>query len=265
MANSGLKWFRLAVEFDDNFELVVAEYESKGFEVLIRLFQKIYGNGYYCQWNREVALLFSRKYGVGVNVVEEIVRAAIRRDLFNEEMFKKHSILTSHGIQKWYFDSAGRRTFVEAIKEYLLLTDVEIRENANIIIKNVSRNGENVSRKNTQYITKQNNTCSSENTYYGIYKNVSLASDSYSYIISKIGEEKTQIYIERLSAFLNKNKEVVLDAPSTIIKWALEDKVKEEKKGGTDNRLGINKGMESGNYSSEELNAIFDNLSYEDI
>ena len=146
MSKTGLKWFRMDVVFDDNFELVCAEYGSKAFEVIVRLWQKVYESGYYCEWNEEVALLFARKYSLGGSAVSEITKCAVKRGLFDRQMLDRYGILTSHGIQEWYFDSVDRRKTVEIVKDYLLVDVAQKLKDVNIIYKNVSKNAENVSR-----------------------------------------------------------------------------------------------------------------------
>jgi len=70
---SGLEFFPLDVHMDDKVELIEAEFGLAGFAVIVKLYQKIYGAGYYCEWSKEVALLFGKKIGLGVNAVSEIV------------------------------------------------------------------------------------------------------------------------------------------------------------------------------------------------
>lgn len=150
MAKSGLDYFPLACHFDDNIELIEAEFGLQGLAIIVKLYQKIYGElGYYCEWNDEVALLFSRKacgLSEGGNVVSEVVKAAVKRGIFDEEIFSKYGILTSAGIQKRYFEAAKRRNEIEVEKSYLLLSADNIPNNVNIISKNVCRNEKNVYR-----------------------------------------------------------------------------------------------------------------------
>ena len=118
----GLDYFRLDCHLDTKFQLIEAEFGLKGFAVVVKLFQMIYGElGYYCEWNEDVALMFGDQTRLGLNAVSEIVTAAIKRKLFDKHMFDKYRILTSPGIQKWYFESVSRRERVEVIQEYLLI------------------------------------------------------------------------------------------------------------------------------------------------
>lgn len=141
---SGLEYFPLDVHLDEKFELIEAEFGLTGFAVIVKLLQRIYGGqGYYCEWTNEVALLFGRFCGSGVGVVSEIVSAAVRRGIFDRELFDRYHILTSVGIQKRYFEAVSRRKKVEVEKAYLLLKCAQISENVCISGENV-----NISSKN---------------------------------------------------------------------------------------------------------------------
>ena len=143
----GLDYFELDCHFDDDVKLVQAEYGLKAFAVIVKLWQKIYGErGYYCEWNEDVLLLFMSENGMtcdNKNLISGIISACIRRNLFSGALFKKYGILTSSGVQKRYLKAVSRRERVELIKEYLLISVG--RDNKNVVIKSISdgRNAEN--------------------------------------------------------------------------------------------------------------------------
>lgn len=140
----GLDYFSMDVHLDDKFQLIEAEFGLKGFAVVVKLYQKIYGGlGYYCEWNEEVSLLFRSRCGLGGNDVSEIVSAAVRRGLFDERLLKTYGILTSSGIQKRYFEATERRKCVQVFEEYLLLNISDLPSNVCIKSINVDINSEN--------------------------------------------------------------------------------------------------------------------------
>ncbi len=144
MADTGVKYFPLDVHLEDNVRLIEAEFGLKGFAIIVKLYQKIYSVGYYCEWNDEVALLFAQECGVSKSAVSEILAASIRRDIFDGHLFDVYGILTSSGIQRRYLDIVKRRASVDLIEEYLLVPDTQKYQNVNILSKNVYRNPENV-------------------------------------------------------------------------------------------------------------------------
>lgn len=143
--NNGINYFPLNVHLDDKFELIEAEFGLKGFAIVVKLFQKIYGQqGYYCEWTEDVALLFGKNVGLGGDAVSEIARAAIKRGIFDSELYDKYQILTSRGIQERYFEAVSRRKEVEVRKEYLLIKVDQIYKNVRILNENVNISSKNV-------------------------------------------------------------------------------------------------------------------------
>ena len=146
----GLDYFELDCHMDEKVRLIQAEFGLKGFAVIVLLLQEIYGGrGYYMSWDDDRSLLFMSENGVtggDKNLIQDIVAACIRRNIFSEELFHKYQILTSSGIQKRYLNAVARREKVELKKEYLLI-NVDINR-ISVDIKSISanRNEENVDR-----------------------------------------------------------------------------------------------------------------------
>ena len=127
-------------------QLIEAEFGIKGFGVVVRLRQMIHGQeGYYIEWTKEVALLFSHNIGEGEGVVSEIIEASIKRGIFDREIFDKYGVLTSREIQETFFEATKRRKNQKIYGDILLVNadslpvDVRIKlENANISEKNAN-------------------------------------------------------------------------------------------------------------------------------
>lgn len=135
----GLDYFELDCLLDDKVKLIQAEFGLKGFAVVVKLYQKIYRiNGYYCEWNEEMLLLFLVENGLSSdskNLINEIVMACIRRGIFSERLFNKFGILTSSGVQKRYLNATSKREIVELKKEYLL---INVGKNSkNVVINSI--------------------------------------------------------------------------------------------------------------------------------
>lgn len=151
---NGVDYFPLDVNLEDNICLIEAEFGLTGFALVVKLYQKIYSLGYYCEWNDEVALLFGRETGLGGKAVSEIVSASIRRGIFNKELYEKYRVLTSNGIQKRYFEIVSRRKSVDVDKRYLLINVTNLQNCVDINPENVYINPENVNN-NTQSKVKE--------------------------------------------------------------------------------------------------------------
>ena len=240
---SGIDYFPLNVALDDKVKLIEAEFGLTGFAVVVKLWQKIYGQeGYYCEWTEEVALLFSRELGLGGNTVSEIVSATLRRGLFDRELFDKYKILTSQGIQTRYFEAVGRRKGLEVKKQYLLVNIDKNSINVNINSINVSNNEENVcnnpqikenkSKVNKNKINNIYAPTEEKKTVrhkYGEYENVLLSDND----LEKLKSEYPNDYekrIERLSEYIASTGKSYKNHLATIRSWAKKDKSENQKR-----------------------------------
>ena len=121
---TGLDYFPLDVDIDDNLELIEAEHGLMGFALVIKLWQRIYKNGYYINWNKDNELLFSRKLNLELTTVNSVIMSCFHRNIFNKNLYYKYKILTSSGIQKRYITvcSQSKRKSISIITELNLLT-----------------------------------------------------------------------------------------------------------------------------------------------
>ena len=146
----GLDYFELDCHFDEKIRLIQAEFGLKGLAVIVLLFKEIYGGqGYYMTWDEDRLLLLMSENGVAggdKNLINEIVSACIRRDIFSEKLFEEYRILTSSGIQRRYLNAVARRENVKLKKEYLLISvgNNKVNVDRNPVI--VDRNSINVDR-----------------------------------------------------------------------------------------------------------------------
>ena len=172
MAKVGIESFLLDCHTNDNMAEIEAAYGIKGFAVIVKLWQKIYSDkGYYCEWIERSPLLFLSQWfggnsGVDLSLINQVVSHAIKIGIFNESMFNEYAILTSERIQRQYFDVVKRRTEIEVIDEYLLVSVANFKGNVNIIEKNVCRNEKNVCRNSTSKVKESKVKKSKVNTYF---------------------------------------------------------------------------------------------------
>lgn len=134
----GLDYFELDCHMDEKVRLIQAEYGLKGFAVVVKLYQEIYGgNGYYCEWTQDRELLFASENGLnGGSFIKDIVAACIKRNIFSERLFKEYGILSSTGVQKQYLKATVKREVVDLKKEYLLIS-IPINR-VNVVINSIS-------------------------------------------------------------------------------------------------------------------------------
>jgi Domain of unknown function (DUF4373) len=119
----GLDYFPLDVSIDDNVELLEAEEGLEGFAILVKIWQKIYSNGYFIEWNEDSSLLFCKKINADKTKVNSVINTCLRRNLFNKKIYDKYKILTSCGIQKRFITACyqSKRKSISVISEYILV------------------------------------------------------------------------------------------------------------------------------------------------
>lgn len=188
----GLKSFPLAVDLDDSVKLVEAEFGTKAFAVVIKLYQAIHSRGYYMKWDIDTELLFIRDYclsEIGRNLVSEIVACCVRRGVFDSSLYEKYKILTSKRIQETFLNATKRSKEVIFEKEYALPIVYNFIQNASKDGKNV-----NISFKNVNSLQQRKEKERKENNL------------SYTHVRESGGID------ENLKAFLEKNPQIYLDS-----------------------------------------------------
>ena len=137
--------FDVNTDGDTKFQIIEAKHGIVGFGIVVKIFQMIYRNGYYCEWTDIMPVISaskwsSHRHSVTERDVREVVRDAAKYGLFSEDLLKKYGILTSSGIQKRYFEVVKRRTNVNVKNEYLLLSAPKNKINVDKNEVNVDKN-----------------------------------------------------------------------------------------------------------------------------
>ncbi len=238
---AGLDYFELDCHMDEKVRLIEAEFGLKGFAIIVKLYQSIYsGFGYYCEWSPDISVLWAYRlgcsHGVGKgdvgcvyeecalpgfpkNFINEVVSAAIRRNIFSKELFDRYHILTSSGIQKRYLNAVSRREKVELKKEYLLLSVGKNRQNVIINGINVDRNPKkdvgNTQSKEEKRKEKINTMCKAEACalfeklwdLYPCKKGKGKVSDAAKMRLLNVGQDEMVRAIERYKDGLERDSD----------------------------------------------------------
>jgi len=108
---------------DDCIELIETEHGLAGFSIVIKLWQKIYKNGYYLDWSEDVARLFAHRINAELTLINSVINSCFYRNIFNESLYKSHNVLTSAGIQKRYIIAcvASKRKSISVSGDLCLL------------------------------------------------------------------------------------------------------------------------------------------------
>lgn len=193
----GIDYFPVKCATDTNIELVTAECGLKAYAVIFALLKKIYGeHGYYCEWQRESALLISsRMFGGGdkmFNRVNEIVNCCARRGVFSFEQLEENGILTSEEIQENFLYATKRRKTVKMKRAYLLVKVALLPDNVDILDENV-----NILNKNADILEHSKNNNKITN-YLSIVPTLQEVKDYIEQYNMKISPEKFFEYYERV-------------------------------------------------------------------
>lgn len=129
MANTpkkGLDYFPLEVGYftDPKTELINAEFGVDGEYLFLRLLSIIYSDeGYYCEWNKDKALILAKKCGFNPSKIELILTRLVERSMFDKQLFHSAKVLTSRKIQKVYIRACKERQSIDIQKEFYLLNE----------------------------------------------------------------------------------------------------------------------------------------------
>lgn len=135
--DSSLEYFSLDVDFFDDPKILMIEeqFGVKGGYVATRLLCMIYRNGYFIEWNDDMALVIAKRVGNGIShtCVIDIVNALVKRSFFDKTLFNRCAILTSRGIQKRWL-----KVVTDAKRKAKLNPDYDLTSEINSVIPVVS-------------------------------------------------------------------------------------------------------------------------------
>jgi len=106
---TGLDYFPLDCHLDKNLKAIIRKFNAEGFGVIVGLYQHIYADGYWLKWCEETAEDFALEIGVDEDILSQIVKFCVNREIFNSAIYKSNKVLTSRGIQKRYLVATERR------------------------------------------------------------------------------------------------------------------------------------------------------------
>jgi hypothetical protein len=216
----GLDYFSLDVDIDqdDKVQLVEALHGIKGFGMLIKLLMRIYREGYYYKWTETEQILFSKRVNVDINVVIDVVNDCIKYEIFNKNLFEKYKILTSHGIQKRYFEASTRRKNIDIVVEYLLIT---VNKEVNVSKNNVNVNKNPASSVVNEHISTERKGKETERKgKYGDF--VTLQKSEYEKLVAEYGEQGALEIIKILDNYKGSSGKKYKSDYRAILTWVVK-------------------------------------------
>lgn len=140
----GLDYYPLNADFMSDIKVrrLIRSFGSKSIGVVIALLGMIYGDkGYYILLNDDVAFIISEQTLEDEEIVSQIINKLIEIEFFDKNLYEKHRVLTSKGIQKRFISATERRKDVKLITKYNL---VNVDNNPSSDVVNVCNNSINV-------------------------------------------------------------------------------------------------------------------------
>ena len=119
----GIDYFPLDVNFfsDVKIRKIARACGSQSTSILICLLCNIYkDNGYYILWDEDLPFVIADSVGVSEGAVKEVILKAIQVGFFDKDIYEKHKVLTSHGIQSRFKSAVYKREEIEYVVEYLV-------------------------------------------------------------------------------------------------------------------------------------------------
>ena len=89
----GLDYFPVDTDMDadDKMVLIEGRYGLEGYGTVMKLYAKIYKEGYYYIWTEKELLLFSQRTRIEEPFIKKVVDDCLKWGIFNQKMFKKIS------------------------------------------------------------------------------------------------------------------------------------------------------------------------------
>lgn len=158
----GLDYYPLNADFMSDIKVrrLIRSFGSKSIGVVIALLGMIYGDkGYYILLNDDVAFIISEQTLEDEEIVSQIINKLIEIEFFDKNLYEKHRVLTSKGIQKRFISATERRKDVKLITKYNL---VNVDNNSSSSVVNVDNNQQRKEKKSK--VKKSKEKQSKENT-----------------------------------------------------------------------------------------------------
>jgi hypothetical protein len=129
-AKRGLDYFPVDVDMDEDDKLYAIEASHRdGFKIVMKLLMSIYRDGgYYKDWSEGAALTFAGRKGIPIEDVKAVVQTSTEIGFFSTEMYQRHGILTSSGIQRRYVGGTQKRDRICLYTPYVLISEHEFTD-----------------------------------------------------------------------------------------------------------------------------------------
>lgn len=102
----GMEYFTFDVNFYQDIKIrKLIRYKGvQGVSIYHILLCQIYASGYYLMWDDDIPFTIAEIAHLEEVYVKEVIDYCLQIELFNRDLFEQEHVLSSHGIQKRFFD-----------------------------------------------------------------------------------------------------------------------------------------------------------------
>lgn len=155
----GIDYFPFDVDFFSDIKIrkIARACGSQATSILICLLCNIYKDkGYYILWDEDLPFVIADTVGVSEGAVKEVILKALQVDFFDQDIYKKHNVLTSLGIQKRFKSAVYKREKIEYIEEYMVSDVIKIVSDVKNQVSDV-RSTQSKGKERKEKKSKKNN------------------------------------------------------------------------------------------------------------
>jgi len=142
--------------YDDTTKILISKFGLRGYAIQQLLYNKIFlEHGYYLQFNDDILQLFAMEIKAQPNLVQQIIDYMLERGLFDDNMYKNFSVLTSEWIQQEYARITYKRVNQWHTPQYVMSSVIQLPQNDGRINQNDSNLDEKDDEINTEKRTAE--------------------------------------------------------------------------------------------------------------
>lgn len=94
---------------DEKIKFLEARHGIIGYGILNKIYERIYRNGYFIEWNDRNVIMMAKETGVDSVTIGQIVETCLAEGIFHRGKFEVFGVLTSKGIQKRFAHCTAKR------------------------------------------------------------------------------------------------------------------------------------------------------------
>ena len=124
----GTDFYPFPTIYSTALSMILVEFGVAGLGVYAMIGSKIFSeSGYFMEANEDAVMLLKRACGMSISddTVERVIKACVKREIFDKDKYERYGILTSEKVQRDYLIAVRRRKKLELVGNYILDKSLE--------------------------------------------------------------------------------------------------------------------------------------------